>query len=352
MKYLYTFFCMLLMCMLAKAQTDDIPFALTYADICLANNAPETAQSILQSIEDACKHSNVWQDRCTYFRLHSELYPEGSSEALADMKQACLSLPDHEKARPYYLETVCMYCEDCFNAGLYDECEEMASRALVKSISIADSCHYASGLFSLLARCYEQRKDSVQTGNMHFEALISSMRFNNRANAPDSAEILDKRQLQVFQGLQENSQRQGQKCLTVADILIDIANMAFQSGNVTECIWTGEKALGIYEENKQEVPDHLGHVYSILASEYACLAEITKLDLILPKALAFNLKHPNGKNDGAYLYADVGINLADRTHFKEALVYLKKARTYITRQHPQSLIEMIDRYITRCNESL
>lgn len=332
------------------AQTD-LYLALEFAQLCFSKGDHTTALRKLQSIEQQCKASKVWQDNYTFHSLRAKIRMESdpsSPQAIEDLRCAWEAYPKDELPTPTYLEAGFMLSEAYFHTENYDLCEQTASETLVRAINLRDSCAFTSVLLGYLAECYEQRGDTILSDAFHYEAIFSALRFHNLVACPDSAEFRNRELAYKHASLSQISHNSDKHPRDYINTYSTLASDCAKSGNVNETIWLCEKVLNFYRDNHFPYDYDCHQIFYELLCEYAYTCNFAKLEAWLPEATALYELYPHTEIDAAALYYTIGKEIASRGRLREAHHYLIQAKSRVSDTTKIPIREGINRLLMRC----
>ena len=349
MKKLFILIWLLACVPLLHAQTD-LGLALQFVQICTNKGDNSTALRKLKSIERQCEVSKVWQDRYLFYNLralNNMNCDPTSPQIIDDFRHSLEAFPENMNPTTDYLCAALWLSKKYFESQQYEECERTASHALARAINLADSCHLTSGLFSLLAQCYDLKGDTISSENMHYEAILCSMRFSNLFLSPDSAEFRNLAQSSVFQNIQFEKQRFDRQHRQYITQLCTLSDYVFQAGNTLEGILIGEKIFNLYHSHHIPYDDDCYWTFMQLLSQYATQKRIDDIEKFLPTAEKYYARFPEREIDACNLNYEIGIQLVNEGMWEEARRYLKRAYNKLTDKHPKELRDQLHELINK-----
>lgn len=258
----------------------------------------------------------------------------GDAAASVDScRQAFAAWPATAPPTQAYLEAALDLVVACQQAQLWDEAEQVASRALVRATALADSCLEPALLFSRLATCYEQRGDSIMPRHLHRKSQVLSLRHAVLTQHADSFDIYCKRMDEWFKQMENVRKQYGEASAEYMDALSGLAvTLQVNGENTREALLVGEQALdvarrgGLLQDNRQGVAFALSDVYTLLLYCYAALDLSGRGEALWPVALDYHHRHPELDVPDAYLYYMVGCGHAAAQRTAVALEWLRRAR--------------------------
>lgn len=317
---------------------------------CFLLDDTATLNKLYRDLEPRIAKSSRWQDKFYYYKSRADYHfgnEKHINQAIADYKTALSAFPDDVFPNQDYMETNYELCELLSQTKQYEEGEKIASHALVRGMAQADSCYASSLMFSLLAKFYEEKGDTIMPNHFHQKAQELGIKYNILTNNPDSIDIYNQRLLENRQLLNHSK-----------DPSIYLANLSnylawvSKSGNMPEAIWLGERILQLAQQNELLQSNYHYLTYFYLACSYAVLGRIDKLNEVYPRAKAYYKQYPKEGITNAFLCINIADCLMSKWHYKEAIRYLKKARTSIRKYQEEDLIPKINEMMNLCKRTL
>lgn len=330
---------------------DDNPVLdLMLIDHCFLLDDTATLNKLYRDLEPRIAKSSRWQDKFYYYKLRADYYfdyEEFVNQAIADYKTALSAFPNDAFPNLDYMETNYELCELLDQTKQYDEGEKYASHALVRGMAQVDSCYASSLMFSLLAKFYEEKGDTIMPNHFHQKAQELGIKYNILTSMPDSIEIYNQRLLEKYQ-LLNHSKDSISYLSNLSNYLVWVSN----SGNINETIWTGERILQLTQRygQTQSVCSYVTYYY--LLHNYALKGDLEKLEELYPKAKAYYSLFPEEIMTVSLLSADIANALMENYHYKEALPYLRSAKANIRKDKDDYLIPKINEMINECKRAL
>lgn len=309
-----------------------------------------TANKLYRELEPRIAKSSRWQDKFYYYKSRADYYFGNDklvNQAIADYKTALSAFPDDAFPNQDYMEANYELCELLSKTKQYDEGEKYATHALVRGMAQADSCYASSLMFSLLAKFYEEKGDTIMPHHFHQKAQELGMRYSILTSVPDSIEIYNERLLQKQQVLIHSKDS-----INYLSNLSDYLGWVSGSGNIPETIWLGERILQLTQRYAQTKSICYYGTYYHLLYNYALQGNIEKLEELYPKAIEYYNLFPDEMVSESSLSINIANGLMENYHYKEALPYLKSAKSSIRKEKDGYLIPKINDMINECKSAL
>lgn len=309
-----------------------------------------TLNKLYRDLEPRIAKSSRWQDKFYYYKSRADYYFGNDklvNQAITDYKTALSSFPDDAFPNQDYMEANYELCELLSKTKQYDEGEKYATHALVRGMAQADSCFASSLMFSLLAKFYEEKGDTIMPNHFHQKAQELGIRYTIFTNMPDSIDIYNKRLLEKRQLLNHSKDS-----ISYLVNLSDYLEWVSYSGNIPETIWLGERILQLAQRYAQTQSACYYSTYYFLTFNYALQGNLEKLEELYPKAKAYYALFPEERISETLLSSNIANGLMENSHYNEALTYLKSARASIRKDKDDYLIPQINEMINECKRAL
>lgn len=321
----------------------------------IINNEIGIARQMLNKIKNKAINSDNWHDKYEYYRTWGDIYAfhdNKTEKAIDNFINALKAYPPSSFLDQEYLGTTYDLCCLFEETKQFQVGEKYAAYALVRGQAVVDSCFFSSGLFSYLAKSYENRGDTIMPLRFHLKAQELSIRYNILTNEPDSVEIYNERLNYMLRLLHYSSHDFSNTDPSYLRNLSDYYVWVSKAGNLPEAIWLGEYIIKNAKKYSFDEDMCLYNTYYYLLYNYAVYGKINEVQKLYPQAVKYYSLYPDKTITESILCLEIANGFMENNRFKEALEYVKIAKQKNNKKlYPQ--IEMkINRFINECKEKL
>lgn len=339
----------------AENKEDNLVIEFLTIQQCIIKNEIGMARQMLDKIKIKATNSDNWHDKYEYYRTLGDIYAfydNKTEEAIDNFINALKAYPPNAFLDQEYLGTTYDLCclfeqmQQCYIG------EKYAAHALVRAQAVVDSCFFSSGLFSYLAKSYENRGDTIMPLRFHLKAQELSIRYNILTSEPDSVEIYNERLNNMLRLLHYSRKDFSDTDPSYLRILSDYYVWVSRAGNLPEAIWLGEYIMKNAQKYSIDEDICLYNTYYYLLYNYAVYGKINELQNLYHHAVKYYSLYPDKTITESILCLGIANGFMESSRFKEALEYLKIAKLKNNKKlYPQ--IEMkINHFINECKEEL
>jgi len=336
------------------AEDVNLQFAISMTTMSIQNGDYAGARKMLDKVSTQCEQSADWEIRYKYNLLNGEIcyaYDKDVRRFNQYYQQALDAYPLSIPLTQDFMSNVANLCRGLIEDKCYEQAEKQAARFLVRGSSLADSCLYSSMLFSVLAKCYEHRGDTIMPKHFHGKAQELGFRYHILTTKADSIAIYNDRIDRFKQTMNAAKARFSKKMPNYLLMLNEYCDMIAQAGNLHETIYLAEKAISLATEMNMKHLDGACDAYFHLLYCYAFNKQLNEAERALHTAVEYFSRFPQKQVNEAVLLYQIGLGLMDSGQYSEAISYFERTRR-LWNANQQEYREMIPQLIKQCKERL
>ena len=352
-KYAFFIFFLLFVYRL-HAEDVNLQLAFSMATMSIQNGDYTGARKMLEKVSTQCEQSTDWEIRYKYYLLNGEIcyaYDKDVRRFNLYYQQALDAYPLSIPLTQEFMSNAANLCWGLIDDECYEQAEKQAARFLVRGSSLADSCLYSSMLFSVLAKCYEHRGDTIMPKHFHDKAQELGFRYHILTTKADSIAIYNDR-LDRFK--QTMNAAKARFCIKMPNYLLmlnEYCDMIAQSGNLHETIYLAKKAISLATGMHMNHLDGACDAYFHLLYSYAFNKQLHEAERVLLPAVEYFSRFPQKQVNEAVLLYQIGLGLMDSEQYPEAISYFERT-CKLWNANQQEYREMIPQLIKQCKERL
>ena len=336
------------------AEDVNLQLAFSMATMSIQNGDYAGARKMLEKISTQCERSADWEIRYKYYLLNGDIcyaYDKDVRRFNQYYQQALDAYPLSIPLTQEFLSNAANLCWGLIDDECYEQAEKQAARYLVRGSSLADSCLYSSALFSVLAKCYEQRGDTIMPMHFHDKAQELAIRYHILTTKADSIAIYNDRLDRFKQTMNAVKARFSKKMPNYLLMLNEYCDMIAQAGNLHETIYLAEKTITLATNMHMDYLDGACDAYFYLLYSYASNKQLHEAERALLPAVEYFSRFPQKQVNEAVLLYQIGLGLMDSEQYPEAISYFERTRK-LWNVNQQEYRKMIPQLIKQCKEHL
>ncbi len=317
-------------CMSVSATDETNPQMVFFmVQMSLQNGDIDNAQKMLDTISSKCEQSDDWEVRYRYYLLLGELSNFRGDDLKDANRYYFKALDAYPSSLPFkqeHMQYASMLCWGLYDDGDYEQAEELSTKCLIRGSALADSCLYSSLLFSVLAKCYEHKGDTIMPQHFHEKAQDLCIHYNILTGKPDSVDIYMNRH-NTFKLTLKNSKPYFSKkspyyLLALNQYCYEVA----KGGNRYEVKYLAEKAIKLATDSSLTQLNGACDAYFHLIYCYASDNQANLAEAMLERATDYFGMFPEKLINEPVLIAQIGKGLMDSRHYAEAIKYFERTK--------------------------